>query len=115
MLATLTRALALGALLLAPAFASAAPADAQAPPPGYDFESGWDGCSAPGWLGANAGAPTQTDAQAAQGTHSLALPVRFTGGGYEQAGADKRLHDAPGRPSPAGAVPHDLHPAAPGP
>src|SRR4051794_30308441 len=107
MLATPTRALALGALLVAPAFASAAPADAQAPLPGYDFESGSDGFSAPGWLGANAGAPTQTDAQAAQGTHSLALPVRFAGGGYEQAGADKRLDDAPGDPSPAGAGPYE--------
>jgi hypothetical protein len=55
----------------------------------YTFEDGTDGFSAPTWLSANAGDPVQSGAQAAEGSSSLALPVNFTGGGFDQAGADK--------------------------
>ena len=72
--------------------AAAAPAACSAPGAlGYDFEDGADGFTAPGWLAANAGQPAQSTGQVAHGTYSLALPVRFTGGGFEQAGVDRVL------------------------
>lgn len=55
----------------------------------YGFEDGTNGFTAPSWLSANAGQPTQSNAEHRQGSYSLALPVNFTGGGYDQAGADK--------------------------
>jgi len=56
---------------------------------GYTFENGTDGFTAPTWLSANAGQPVQSTGQVAEGGFSLALPVSFTGGGFDQAGADK--------------------------
>jgi hypothetical protein len=87
------RALVRGAVVLllaiAPAVA-AAPAQAAGPSLGYTFADGTDGFTAPTWLSANAGQPTQSSAQVAPGSSaSLALPVSFTGGGFDQAGADK--------------------------
>ncbi len=58
-------------------------------PLAYGFEDGAAGFTAPSWLGANAGQPSQSAAQASEGTHSLALPVHFTGGSFDQAGADE--------------------------
>ncbi|GCE21521.1 glycoside hydrolase 5 family protein [Dictyobacter kobayashii] len=55
----------------------------------YGFEDGSDGFTAPSWLGANAGQPTQSSAQHSEGANSLALPVSFTGGSWDQAGVDK--------------------------
>jgi hypothetical protein len=55
----------------------------------YTFEDGADGFTAPTWLGANAGQPVQSAAQHSEGSYSLALPVNFSGGSYDQAGADK--------------------------
>src|ERR1035437_865170 len=51
---------------------------------------GWqDGsCRAVSWLGSNAGAPSQSSAQASEGTYSLSLPVNYVGGGWDQAGVD---------------------------
>jgi hypothetical protein len=52
--------------------------------------NGWqDGsCRAVSWLGSNAGAPSQSSAQKSEGTYSLAQPVKFVGGSWEQAGID---------------------------
>ena len=58
-------------------------------PLAYGFEDGAAGFTAPSWLGANAGQPSQSADQASEGTHSLALPVHFTGGSFDQAGADE--------------------------
>ncbi|GHO85701.1 cellulase family glycosylhydrolase [Dictyobacter formicarum] len=55
----------------------------------YGFEDGSDGFTAPSWLGANAGQPTQSSAQHSEGANSLALPVNFIGGSWDQAGVDK--------------------------
>lgn len=55
----------------------------------YGFEDGTDGFTAPGWLSANAGNPTQSASQHTEGANSLALPVNFTGGSWDQAGVDK--------------------------
>ena len=76
------------ALAAAPAV-TAAPALAAGPTLGYTFEDGTDGFTAPTWLSANAGDPYQSSAIAAEGGASLALPVNFAGGGWDQAGADK--------------------------
>ena len=65
----------------------------------FNFESasqvtttvdGWqDGsCRAVSWLGSNAVAPSQSSVQASEGTYSLALPVNYLGGGWDQAGID---------------------------
>jgi len=54
----------------------------------YTFEDGADGFTAPDWLSANAGQPYQSADQHSEGAFSLALPVNFTGGGFDQAGAD---------------------------
>jgi Cellulase (glycosyl hydrolase family 5) len=76
-------------LAVAPAV-GAAPAQAAGPGLGYTFSDGTDGFSAPAWLSANAGQPTRSSAQVAPGSSfSLALPVSMTGGGFDQAGADK--------------------------
>jgi len=56
---------------------------------GYTFEDGADGFVAPNWLSANAGDAVGSTAQAAEGVSSLALPVNFAGGGFDQAGVDK--------------------------
>jgi len=59
-------------------------------PISYTFEDGADGFTAPSWLNANTPqAPVQSSAQHSEGSNSLALPVNFSGGGYDQAGADK--------------------------
>jgi Cellulase (glycosyl hydrolase family 5) len=72
-----------------------APAAVAAGAPAFGFESGADGFTAPGWLAANAGSPYQDTTQASEETHSLALPVRFTGGSWDQAGVSRRLDGAP--------------------
>jgi len=65
----------------------------------FDFESssqviptvdGWqDGaCRTVSWLGSNAGPAYQSNVQASVGTYSLAYPVNFTGGGWDQSGID---------------------------
>jgi hypothetical protein len=71
------------------------PAAFAAEAPAFGFESDADGFTAPDWLASNAGAPYQDATQASEGTHSLALPVRFTGGSRDQAGALRRLDGAP--------------------
>src|SRR5664280_1372591 len=48
-------------------------------------------CSAPSWLGSNAGIPSQSSTQASEGTNSLALPVNYVGGGWDQGGIDCAL------------------------
>ena len=45
-------------------------------------------CSAPNWLGSNAGVPSQSGVQASEGASSLALPVNYVGGGWDQEGID---------------------------
>jgi hypothetical protein len=45
-------------------------------------------CNAPTWLGSNNGVPSQSSAQASEGSNSLALPVNYVGGGWDQAGID---------------------------
>jgi hypothetical protein len=59
----------------------------------YGFEDGADGFTAPSWLSANAGQPSQSTAQASEGSHSLALPVNFTNGSFDQAGADEVINN----------------------
>ncbi len=59
----------------------------------YGFEDSTDGFTAPGWLGANAGQPAQSSDQATEGSHSLALPVSFTNGGWDQADVDEVMND----------------------
>lgn len=59
----------------------------------YGFEDGTDSFTAPGWLGANAGQPAQSADRATQGSYSLALPVSFTNGGWDQSGADKVINN----------------------
>jgi cellulase (glycosyl hydrolase family 5) len=84
-------------------------ADAQAPALGFDFESAgqasaaWaaGACNAPTWLAGNDGAATQSVAVVHEGQHSLALPIRMTGGSFDQAGADCVLPD----PRPADLTP----------
>lgn len=74
-------------LLVAGSFGQARPVHADTPL-FYGFESGTQGFTAPDWLSANAGAPSQSADQHSEGSFSLALPVNFTGGGWDQAGAD---------------------------
>lgn len=78
-------------LLMAASVASAPPALAAGLGLGYTFEDGADGFTAPPWLSANAGDPVQSTAWVSEGAFSLALPVNFAGGGFDQAGADKVL------------------------
>jgi hypothetical protein len=81
-------------------FTSGEPGEPE-PPDGdlaFDFEDGVTGWFTPDWLAANnPDEPiTQSDAQAATGDHSLALPVIFPqGSGFAQAGAVYRFPDAP--------------------
>ena len=78
------------ALLATATGALAAPAHADAGTLGYTFADGTDGFTAPTWLSANGGDPVQSTQQVAPGSSaSLALPVNFTGGGFDQAGADR--------------------------
>lgn len=67
----------------------------------FNFESasqvnptqGWQegACNAPNWLGSNTGEASQSSAQASEGTSSLALPVNYAGGGWDQGGIDCAL------------------------
>ncbi|TMC04821.1 MAG: hypothetical protein E6J41_24000, partial [Chloroflexi bacterium] len=86
---SLARCVVVCALAAAPAIA-APPVLAGTAPLGYTFADGTDGFTAPTWLSANAGDPTRSTTQVAPGSGaSLALPVNLTGGGFDQAGADK--------------------------
>ena len=81
---------AVGCLLAAAPALAATPALGAGANLGYTFDDGTDGFTAPTWLSANAGDPVQSAAQVAPGSSfSLALPVNLTGGGFDQAGADK--------------------------
>jgi hypothetical protein len=78
-----------GTLVAMATAAAGAPASAAGGTLGY-FATGTEGFTAPTWLSANAGDPVQSSQQVAPGSSfSLALPVSFTGGGFDQAGADK--------------------------
>ena len=81
-----------------PLLIGASTASSAAPTVVFNFESaaqvttsidGWqDGsCRAVSWLGA-AGAPSQSNVRASEETYSLALPVNFTGGSWDQTGID---------------------------
>ncbi|GLV60671.1 hypothetical protein KDH_74900 [Dictyobacter sp. S3.2.2.5] len=76
----------------------------------YGFEDGTDGFTAPSWLGANAGQPTQSSAQHSEGANSLALPVNFSGGSWDQAGVDKVFDNYnPVDLTPYSAITYDVY------
>ncbi len=75
---------------------AATPVAAGGAPPSFGFEDGVDGFTAPTWLSADQTAGGGTDVSqdctmASVGACSLALPVKMTGGSYDQAGADAVL------------------------
>ena len=82
------------AMLFSTLLGNVAPAHADASTaPFYGFEDGTDGFTAPAWLSNNAGQPSQSSTQYTEGTHSLALPVNFINGGWDQAGVDEVINN----------------------
>ena len=84
------------ALAMSGLLAAATPVAAGTAPPRLGFEDGTDGFTPPTWLSANqtssGGADVSRDCTTASaGKCSLALPVKMTGGSYDQAGADAVL------------------------
>ncbi len=78
--------------------------------PFYGFEDGIEGFTAPAWLSNNAGQPSQSSIQYTEGTHSLALPVNFTNGGWDQAGVDKVFNNYnPIDLTPYSAISYDIY------
>jgi hypothetical protein len=99
-------------------------ASAQTAPLGFDFESPsqasgttWTAgaCHAPTWLGSNDGGAAQSSAFHTEGAASLALPIRMTGGSFDQAGANCVLPDPrPWDLTPYSAVTFDVYAPAAG-